>query len=75
MRLMRATTWKWRLPLTLTGGSLAAATDAQAIIVLGSSGEVYYNADGATAGGLVRLATLSTVGSVDDIAATDFVLV
>jgi S-layer protein len=42
----------------LTGGSVAAATDAQQIIYL-QTGELYYNADGATAGGLTLIGTLT----------------
>ena len=54
----------------LTGGSVAEATDAQAIVYLQNTGALYYNADGAMEGGLVLIATL--VGSPDDLAAGDF---
>jgi S-layer protein len=42
----------------LTGGSVAAATNAQQIIYL-QTGELYYNANGATAGGLTLIGTLT----------------
>ena len=43
----------------LTGGSVAAATDAQQIIWNQATGELYYNADGATAGGLTLIGTFT----------------
>ncbi|MDD3019163.1 MAG: SwmB domain-containing protein [Comamonas sp.] len=54
----------------LTGNSVAAATDAQAIVYLQDTGALYYNTDGDTAGGLVLIATL--VGSPNDLAFGDF---
>lgn len=54
----------------LAGASVAAATDAQAIVYLQDTGALYYNTNGATAGGLVLIATL--VGSPKDLALVDF---
>ena len=41
----------------LTGSSVAASTDAQDFIFLQDTGALYYNADAATAGGLVLVGT------------------
>lgn len=43
----------------LTGGSVAASTNAQQIIYLQDTGALYYNADGNTAGGLTLIGTFS----------------
>jgi hypothetical protein len=40
---------------TLTGGSIAAATDAQEFIFIEDTNTLYFNADAATAGGLVAI--------------------
>lgn len=54
----------------LTGGSVAASTDAALFITL-ATGAVYWNYDGATAGGLVQIATVGANNIVD----ADWVLV
>jgi Ca2+-binding RTX toxin-like protein len=54
----------------LTTPGIATATDAQPLIFLADSGSLYYNADLATAGGLVLIAT----GLPATFAITDFVL-
>ncbi|MNG32402.1 hypothetical protein D3C84_1184100 [compost metagenome] len=43
----------------LTGGSIAAAIDAQQIIYLQDTGALYYNADGTTANGLTLIGTFT----------------
>lgn len=58
----------------LTGGSLTAATDAQKIIVLLDSGSIYFNSNGASAGGLTLIGVLQNAGAAVDPAITDFVL-
>lgn len=58
----------------LTGGSLTATTDAQKIIVLLDSGSIYFNSNGATAGGLTLIGVLQNAGAAVDPAVTDFVL-
>lgn len=56
----------------LTGGSVAASTNAQAIVYVQDTGALYYNADGATAGGLTLIGTFSN-GAV--LAATEFTII
>ncbi|MBK1664073.1 hemolysin-type calcium-binding region [Rhodospirillum rubrum] len=58
----------------LTGGTLALATDAEKIIVVADSGEIYFNDDGATAGGLTLIGVLKNAGAAVDPAIGDFVL-
>jgi hypothetical protein len=47
----------------LTGGSVAASTDAQQIIWVQATNELYYNSNGATAGGLTLIGTFAGVGA------------
>ena len=43
----------------LTGGSIAAATNAEHIIYVADTGALYYNANAATAGGLTLIGTFT----------------
>jgi hypothetical protein len=53
----------------LTGGSIALSTDTQTVIYLTDVAEVYINDDGATAGGLTKIADL---GSAFTLVEADF---
>jgi hypothetical protein len=53
----------------LTGGSIAGATNTAKIIFLQDTGTLYYNSDGATAGGLTEMLHLLGVSTL---ANTDF---
>jgi len=44
---------------SFTGGSAAASTAAETILYNLGTGELYYNADGATAGGLTLIGTFT----------------
>jgi Ca2+-binding RTX toxin-like protein len=56
----------------LTGASVAASTDAALFIHLADTGAVYYNADGATAGGFVQILA---IGAASTLADGNFVIV
>ncbi|WP_028454696.1 beta strand repeat-containing protein [Chitinilyticum litopenaei] len=57
----------------LAGGSVAAATNAQQIIFVADTGSLYYNADGATAGGLTLIGVLGT--GLGAMAETEFTVI
>lgn len=56
----------------LTGGSIGASTNAQALVYLQDVRTLYYNSDGATANGLTLVGTFNT-GVL--LAATDFTII
>jgi Ca2+-binding RTX toxin-like protein len=47
-------------PTALTGGSIAAATDAEQLVYITDTGSLYLNADGATADGFTLIAEFGT---------------
>lgn len=57
----------------LTGGSVAGSTNAEDFIYLQDTKTLYYNADGATAGNLVVVATFT--GVTGTMAATEFTVI
>ena len=50
----------------LTGGSVEASTNSALFIHLQDTGAIYYNADGATAGGLVQILDVGSASTVVD---------
>jgi hypothetical protein len=58
--------------VAMTGGGIGTATNAEHVVFDQTTNKLYYNSDGATAGGFTEIATL--VGVTTGLAATDFII-